>query len=164
MSMFMFMNFAIYIYGKYTRMLSTVLKKTWKQRPTKRQLYSHLLPISQTIQVRETRYIWLCWGSRDEFISKILLKVSTHGHISVGRPAKTYSSTLFGPWMPSRGPAKSDEWYGLKARGHWRNPYCLHGLTMIYKYIFKIKNKRNYSLVIWFCYLIKKNILKARVQ
>ena len=33
--------------GKYTRMLHVVLNKSWKQ-----QMYDHLFPISQTIQVR----------------------------------------------------------------------------------------------------------------
>ena len=36
----------------YTRMLCAVLNKSWKQYPTKQQLFSNLHPISQTIQVR----------------------------------------------------------------------------------------------------------------
>ena len=39
-------------------MLHAVLNKFWKQHPTKQQLYSHLLPISQTIQVRVLP--WTC--------------------------------------------------------------------------------------------------------
>ena len=34
----------------YTRMPHAVLKKSWKQYPTKKQLYGHFPPISQTIQ------------------------------------------------------------------------------------------------------------------
>ena len=42
-------------------MLLTVLNKSWKQYPTKeQQLYGHLPPISQTIQVRQTRYVEHC--------------------------------------------------------------------------------------------------------
>ena len=36
----------------YTRMLRAILNKSWKQHPTKQQLYSHLPPIMKTIQVR----------------------------------------------------------------------------------------------------------------
>ena len=40
-----------------TRMLQAILNKTWKQHPTKQQLYSHLPPISKTNQVRWTRHV-----------------------------------------------------------------------------------------------------------
>ena len=38
--------------GNYTRMLGVILNKSWKQHLMKEQLYCHLPPISQTIQVR----------------------------------------------------------------------------------------------------------------
>ena len=38
--------------GNYTRMLRAILNKSWRQHPTKYQLYSHLPPITKTIQVR----------------------------------------------------------------------------------------------------------------
>ena len=44
-----------------TRMLWAILNKSWKQHPMKQQLYSHLLPISKTIQIRQTRYGGHCW-------------------------------------------------------------------------------------------------------
>ena len=37
-------------------MLSAVLKKSWKQHTIKQHLYGHLLPISQTPQVGQTRH------------------------------------------------------------------------------------------------------------
>ena len=37
--------------GSCTRMLRAILNKSWKQHPTRKQLYGHLPPISQTIQV-----------------------------------------------------------------------------------------------------------------
>ena len=55
--------------GNYARMLWTILNKSWRQYPTKQQLYDHLLPIRKTIQVRRTRNVGHCWRSRDEFIS-----------------------------------------------------------------------------------------------
>ena len=36
--------------GNYTWMLHAVLNKSWKQHPTKQQLYNHLPPISKTIE------------------------------------------------------------------------------------------------------------------
>ena len=57
----------------YTRMLRSILNKSWQQHPTKHQLYSHLLPITKTIQVRWTRHAEHCWRSRDELISDVLL-------------------------------------------------------------------------------------------
>ena len=41
--------------GNYTRMLQAILNKSWKQHPTKPQLYEYLPPISKTIQnMRDT--------------------------------------------------------------------------------------------------------------
>ena len=57
-----------------------------KQQSAKQQLYGHLPPISQTIQVRRARYAGNC--CRDEFITL------TQGHTSVGWPAKTYIQQL----------------------------------------------------------------------
>ena len=42
--------------GNYTRMLRTILNKSWRQHPTRHQLYGHLPPIMKTIQVRRTRH------------------------------------------------------------------------------------------------------------
>ena len=35
--------------GNYTRMLRVILNKSWRQHPTRRQLYGHLPPITKTI-------------------------------------------------------------------------------------------------------------------
>ena len=42
--------------GNYTRMLRTILNRSWQQHPTRCQLYGHLPPITKTIQVRRTRH------------------------------------------------------------------------------------------------------------
>ena len=55
--------------GNYTRMLRAILNKSWRQHPTRHQLYGHLPPITKTIQVRRTRHAGHCWRSRDELIS-----------------------------------------------------------------------------------------------
>ena len=42
--------------GNYTRMLRAILNRSWRQHPTKQQLYSHLPPIMKVIKVRRTRH------------------------------------------------------------------------------------------------------------
>ena len=42
--------------GNYTRMLRAILNKSWRQYPTKQQLYSHLPPIMKIIHIRWTRH------------------------------------------------------------------------------------------------------------
>ena len=59
--------------GNYTRMLRAILNNSWRQHPTRHQLYGHLSPITKTIQVRRTRHAGHCWRSRDELISYVLL-------------------------------------------------------------------------------------------
>ena len=39
--------------GNYTRILRAILNKSWRQHPTKQQLYSHLPSITETIQIRQ---------------------------------------------------------------------------------------------------------------
>ena len=47
--------------GNYTRMLRAILNKSWRQHPTKHQLYGHLPLITKTIQVRRTRHAGHSW-------------------------------------------------------------------------------------------------------
>ena len=70
------------------------LNKSWRQHPTKHQLYGHLPPIMKTIQVRQTRNAGYCWRSRDELISDVLLWSPTYGQAKAGRPARTYIQQL----------------------------------------------------------------------
>ena len=78
----------------YTRMLRAILNKSWRQHPTRHQLYGHLPPITKTIQVRRTRHAGHCWRSRDELIRDVLLWIPTHGRAKAGRPARTYIQQL----------------------------------------------------------------------
>ena len=80
--------------GNYTRMLWAILNKSWRQHPTKHQLYGHLPPITKTIQVRWTRYTGHCWRSRDELISDVLLWTPIYGWAKAGWPARTYVQQL----------------------------------------------------------------------
>ena len=79
--------------GDYTRMLRAILNNSWRQHPTRHQLYGHLSPITKTIQVRRTKHAGHCWRSREELISDVLLLTPTYGRAKAGQPARTYIHT-----------------------------------------------------------------------
>ena len=81
--------------GNYTRMLRAILNKSWRQHPTRHQLYGHLPPITKTIQVRRTRHAGHRWRNRDELISDVLLWTPTYSRAKAGRPARTYIQQLW---------------------------------------------------------------------
>ena len=76
--------------GKYTRKLRAILNKSWRQHPTKPQLYGHLPSITKTIKVWRTRHAGHCWRSRDELINDVLQWTPAHGRAKAGWPAWTY--------------------------------------------------------------------------
>ena len=63
----------------HTHTLLAILNKSWRQHPTRYQLYVHLPPITKTIQVGQTRHTGHCWRSRDELISDVLGWTPTYG-------------------------------------------------------------------------------------
>ena len=71
--------------GNYTRMLWAILNKSWRQHPTKQQLYGHLSPVTKTIQVWRIRHVGHCRRSRDELISGVLLWTPSHGRAKARR-------------------------------------------------------------------------------
>ena len=81
--------------GNHTIMLRAVLNKSWRQKPTKQQLYGHRPPITKTIKVRRTRHAGHCWRIKDEHINDVLRWTPTHGRAKVGRPARTYLQQLY---------------------------------------------------------------------
>ena len=80
--------------GNYTRMLRAILNKSWRQHPTKHQLYGHLPLSTKTIQARQTSHVGHCWRSSDKLISDVLLWTPTYGREKAGRPARTYIQQL----------------------------------------------------------------------
>ena len=80
--------------GNYTRILRAILNKSWRQHPTKHQLYGYLPPITKTIQVRRTRHAGHCRRSRKELIRDVLLWTPTYGRAKAVRPARTYIQQL----------------------------------------------------------------------
>ena len=97
-------------------MLRAILNKSWKQHPTKQQLYGRLPPISKTIQIRRTRHAGHCWRSKNELISDVLQWTPSHGHVFVGRPAWIYQQQLCtdtGCWLEDLSEVMDDrdEWW-----------------------------------------------------
>ena len=80
--------------GNYTRMLQAILNKSWRQHPTRQQLYGHLPSITKTIQVRRTRHAGQCWRSKDVLIGYVLLWTPAYSRAKAGRPARTYIQQL----------------------------------------------------------------------
>ena len=70
--------------GNWARILRALLDNSWKQYPTKHQLYGYLPLISRIIQVQRMRQPGFCWRSKDKFISEILLWTLSYGHTRVG--------------------------------------------------------------------------------
>ena len=80
--------------GNNTRMMRPILNKSWRQHPTRNQIYGHLPPITKTIQVRRTRQAGHCWRSKDELISDVLQWTPAYGQAEAGRPARAYIQQL----------------------------------------------------------------------
>ena len=120
-------------------MLRAILNKSWRQHPTKHQLYAHLPPITKTIKVRRTRHAGHCWRSRDELISDVLLWTLTYGRAKVGRPARTDIQQLCG----DMGCSPEDLPEAVNDREKWRErvrDICAGGTTWWWWYVFKYDN------------------------
>ena len=91
--------------GNYTRMLRAILNKSWRQHPTRHQLYGHLPPITKTIQVRRTRHAGHCWRSKDELPHMAVQKQDDqheHTFSSYVRIRDVVLKTYLGRWTIGR--------------------------------------------------------------
>ena len=89
----------------------------------KKQLYDHLPPISQNIQIKWVRLAGHCWWSKD----KVIQWTPTHGRTSVGQSAITYIYQL----CTDTGCHLEDLPKAKTGRDRWQeNPYCWHALMM----------------------------------
>ena len=114
--------------GNYTRMLRAILNKSWRQHPTRHQLYGHLPPITKTIQVRRTRHAGHCWRSKGELISDVLLWTPAYGQAKAERPARTYIQQL----CEDTGCNPEDQPKAMNDREKWRErvrDICAGGMT-----------------------------------
>ena len=109
-------------------MLQAILNKSWRQHPTKQQLYGHLPPIMKTIQVRQTRHAGQCWRSRDKLISDVLLRTPLYGQAKAEWPARTYIQQL----CADMGFSLEDLSEAIYDRERWRErvkEICADGIT-----------------------------------
>ena len=125
--------------GNYIRMPWAILNTSWRQHPTKQQLYGHLLPITKTIKVRRNRH---CWRSKDD----ILLWSPSQGRAKAGRPATTYIQQL----CADTGCSPEDLLGAMDDRVGWRekvreSTVCL--LFIVSQYLLSF-NKNNFLLFV----------------
>ena len=73
--------------GNCTIMLQAILNKSWRQHPTKQQLYAHLPPNTKTI-MQDTA------GEVRTNSCDVLLWTPSHGRAKAGRPVRTYIQQL----------------------------------------------------------------------
>ena len=114
--------------GNYTNMLRAILNKSWRQHPTRHQLYGHLPSITKNIQVRRTRHAGHCWRNRDKLKSDVLLWTPTYGRAKSGRPARTYIQQL----CEDMGCSPEDLPEAMNGREKWRErvrDICASGTT-----------------------------------
>ena len=112
-------------------MLRAILNKSWRQHPTKQQLYGHLQSINKTIQVRRSRHAGHCRRSCDELISDELLWTLSHRRANAGRPARTYIQLLCVDTGCTLEDLPSDQC------GQW-DPRWWCDMMMIYIYIYQL--------------------------
>ena len=128
------------LYNK--RMLWTILNKSWRQHPTKQQMYGHLPPIIKAMQVRRTRHAGQCWRSRDELISDIYLLTPLHGQAKAEQPARTCANT---------GCSTEDLPGAMEDRDGWRfrdRKICTSGAT--WWWWWWLSHTNNLHTVVWF--------------
>ena len=142
--------------GNYTKILRAILNKSWRQHPTRHQLYGHLPPITKTIQVRRTRHAGHCLRSRDELISDVLLWTPTYCRVKAGRPARTFIQQL----CEDTGCSPEDQPEAMNDREEWRErvrDIRASGTTRwwyiyIYIYIESTKLKTYIYIYIYVCF------------
>ena len=110
---------------KKMEFLRAILNKSWRQRPTKQQLYGHQPPFMKTIKVRRTKYAVHCWRSRYELIRDVPLWTPSHGRAKIGLPARTYIQQF----CVDTGCSPEDLPEGINDREGWRE--CFWHATMI---------------------------------
>ena len=104
--------------GNYPKILRAILNKSLRQHPPNQRLYGHLLPITKTIKVRQSRYVGHDWRSRDELKSDVHQCTPLHRRAKARRLARSYiqqlcADTGCNPEVLSEG---MDKWVGWQER------------------------------------------------
>ena len=159
--------------GNYT---GAIMNKSWRQHPTKHQLYGHLPPITKTIKVIRTRHSGHSSRSRDELIRDVLLWTPSHGRAKAGRPARTYVQQLCADtgcspedlpeamddregWRERVRDIRADSvtwwwwWFPLNDNHLFSHSYCLFG------WFYGISTSMGYLMLITFWGWIHMNII-----
>ena len=100
--------------GTYTRLLMRVQNLSWRQHPTKYQIYGNTPPVSSLVKARRVQFAGHCFRAENEIISTLLLWKPSRGNR--GR-------TLSYPDVISRdtGIQKQDLSNAMMDRDFWRN-------------------------------------------
>ena len=77
------------------------------------------LPSLKTSHIRWTRHVRYCWRIKDK-----LIWAPSHGHVSVGRPARTYLQQLCTDIGCSLEDLLYDRWFGLVCWVLWHINLC----------------------------------------
>ena len=136
----------------YTRMLRVILNKSWRQHPTRHQLYGHLPPITKTIQVRRTRHAGHCWRSKDELISDVLLWTPAYGQAKAGR--QLCEDTGCNPEDLPKAMNDREKWWervrDIRASGTtWWWWFCMHMCMYSWLWLYNSFSSRFYFLDIF---------------
>ena len=126
------------LHSNYIRMLRSILNKSWRQHPTRHQLYGHLPPITKTIQVRRTRHARHCWRSRDPHTwpcKSRTTSMNIHSAAMWGY-GMFVLNTCLGRWTIGRSGERGSGIFVLPAR---------HDDDDIYIYIYIKKNSLHWS-------------------
>ena len=110
-------------------------------------MYGHLPPISQTNKEIRARHAECSWRSKDKLIIDFILWDPAHGHISVGRPTKTY----FYPLCADIGGRLEDLTSSMADRDGWwksQRNLCWRHTLMIMMVMNIITNKKLNSVII----------------
>ena len=100
--------------GTYTRLLMRVKNLSWKQHPTRTQIYEDLPPVSTVVKARRVQFAGHCLRANNEIISSLILWKPT--------PIGTRSRRLTFSDVISRdtGICKLDLETAMRDREHWR--------------------------------------------
>ena len=134
--------------SNYTWMLQAILNKYWRQHPTKHVLYTHLKPLTKTIQVRRTRLAGQYWRSRDVLISDVLLWTPLHDRVKAGQPARTYIQHL----CEDTGRSPGDLPDAMNDRGWWKErvrDIRADGTTRWWWYTHYERERAAHTNIIW---------------
>ena len=75
-------------------MLRAILNISWREHPTKEQLYGPIPAISKILREHRMRFAGHCWRAKQELASDLLMWSPTHGTSRAGRPKMNYIDQL----------------------------------------------------------------------